>query len=288
MASKRDIKHNKKRNTGLVYEFLVRRLSSCLLENDSKGYKDALSIIQRYFYKGSPLDRERALFEAIIGTRGVSDRTAAAVITEVKREASKLDYIRLDRTKGRLIHEINRKLGKNLFSESHIDEYKAYASVQLLINGCSPKRTIEESVQRVRLEEALHRYMTIDPGSPDDEYSNVDDLAYRIAVKKFNERYSETLSESQKNLLKGYITSFVDDKEAGRFSRYLKKERSKLLTYLRSSHSVKEIAQDNLMLERLENAEDRLASMDLDRPGQDEVEDILLYTRLAEEISSDG
>ena len=58
-------KHNRKRNTGLIYEFLTRQLSSQVIEKDDVGFKKTFSIIEKYFKNGSVLAKELEIFETI-------------------------------------------------------------------------------------------------------------------------------------------------------------------------------------------------------------------------------
>ncbi len=57
--------HNRKRNTGLVYEFLTRHLSSQILNKDNDGFKKTYSIVEKYFKTNSPLLKELEIFETL-------------------------------------------------------------------------------------------------------------------------------------------------------------------------------------------------------------------------------
>lgn len=287
LSKKRKFSHNKKRNSGLVYEFLLRKISECLLEKDVRGSKKALNIIKKYYSKGSPLSEEKQLFDIIIGTRDVSNRVASGILIETANSAKSFSFRMLDIKKSNLIKEINHTFGKSFFSSFAIEDYKAFASVQLFINGCNPKSSLVESVQRVKLEESLINFMmSSEKKAVIDEYAQVDDLTYGIAVKKFNERYGSTLNESQKNLLSSYINSLSSKNGKQRLTCYLNKQRSKLLEFLKRSHLVKEITSDKLILEKLSNAELKLESMEFEGAGQKEIEGLMLYCKLVEEISS--
>ena len=48
-------KHNKKRNVGLMYEFLLRHISSCLIEGKSNEAKKVTKILERRFNKNTEL-----------------------------------------------------------------------------------------------------------------------------------------------------------------------------------------------------------------------------------------
>ena len=42
------LRHNKKRNTGLLFEFLVREMSSCLLSGDIQRFQKCIGMVRKY------------------------------------------------------------------------------------------------------------------------------------------------------------------------------------------------------------------------------------------------
>jgi len=288
MSSKKmRFKHNKRRNSGLVYEFLVRKMSESLIDKDSRSYKCALAITKKYFAAGQPMAKERQLFEIIASTRGVKPNVARRVLAEVIIVAKKLDHRLIDIKKSNAIKEIHRAFGKNLFSDYKFADYKAYASIQMLINGCNPKSTINESVQRVHLEEALINYMSVDT-KRHAITEKIDPLVYSITVKKFNERYNDTLCESQKRLLKKYVVALASENSSRLVTAMLVVERKRLLFEMQSAHGVKEIHEDKQMIKKLKDAENMLRELNLRESHSSHVEDMLLYCKLVEELNSNG
>lgn len=280
-------KHNKKRNSGLVYEFLVRKMSQSVIEGNSSDYKKTLSIFKKYFSAGQPLAVERQLFEVITSTRGVKPTVARGIIKEVSAAARKLDHRLTNIKKSKLIKDIHTTFGRNLFSSYRLDEYKVYASIQLLVNSCNPRGSINESVQRVELEEALVCFMQSHK-SPPKEKINPDPLVYKIAMEKFNERYDSSLNESQKRLLKNYIKALATpDVQTESLTRdLLTAERQRIICELATSTSVKEITEDKEMVSKLKKVKDTLQHMNLSKPTSAHVEDLMLYCGLVEELNS--
>jgi hypothetical protein len=285
MASK-GFKHSKKRNCGLVYEFLLRKMSQSLLQNDDVGYRTALRLVKKYYHTGSVLDGERRLFDAIVDTRGASEKVARGVIEEVISSAKNLDFRLIDIKKSNLLKDVNRSFGKKFFDEFRLEDYRSYASIQLLVNSCAQGSTIVEGVQRIQLREALIVYMM---SSPEQKKlaPTADNLAYSIAVKKFNERYNDALSSDQKSILKEYVMSLADeDKGPKKLGSYLSKVRLRVMERLGDARLVREVVEDPTMGKRLVEAEDILKRMDLVTAGEREVEDLMLFIRLTEEVSS--
>jgi len=279
-------RHNKKRNAGLTYEFLVRKISQSVIEKDHASYKKALSIAKKYYSKDQPLDTERQLFEAVISTRGIKEPVARNVIREIVKEAKNLNHRLIDIKKSNIIKEIHKAFGKEFFSSYRIPEYKAYASIQILINNCSSRPTLNENVARVQLEESLVEYMT---ASLKEDHENIQpkatSLVYSMAIKKFNERYEDALNESQKRLLKSYVAVSSSDKRSS-LKGMLEKERISILEKLGASHSIKELREDKTMMQKLSEAENKLKSLDFANATSDHIEELMLFHKLVEELES--
>ena len=80
MSTKR-IKHNKIRNTGLLFEFLLRQVTSDVLKKSEKS--KALEIIKTKFSENTELGKERALYNIIINKRFNSDKKADRLIKKL-------------------------------------------------------------------------------------------------------------------------------------------------------------------------------------------------------------
>jgi len=291
MSSNTKFRHNKKRNTGLIYEFLVRKISESLIDNDQKMYKKSIDIIKKYYGEGRPIESEKQLFDAVLLTQGVSSNIAHKIVKEVHSHASKLNYRLIDIKKSNLIREIHKAFGKDFFSEYKINHYRAYASMQLLINSCNPKSTLSESVQRIQLEEALISYMqSSDKVETDDfdEVDEVDDFVCSLAIKKFNDRYRNTLSESQKCILKEYINAISGQlgEDNSTLVSFLEKEKGKIKKVLVESIGFVDISSDEKMVSKLEDATVILENMDFSSPTSKHIEEMMLFCKLVEEIKS--
>ena len=73
--------HNKKRNTGLLYEFLIKTISQALVDDDKKKSSKALKIVKTYFKPGTELYKEFRLINSIIKTSVSSEAVAASIYT---------------------------------------------------------------------------------------------------------------------------------------------------------------------------------------------------------------
>jgi hypothetical protein len=126
-------KHNKKRNVGLTYEFLVRQMIEGLLREDSSIADKALSIIRRRFKNGTHIYKEWRLMNAIVKTTGVNETVANAIIRETRDAVRKYDRVQLDKEKSLLIKELNHTFGYE-FYDKVVPNYKLYATSQTLFD----------------------------------------------------------------------------------------------------------------------------------------------------------
>ena len=122
--------HNKKRNAGLLYEFLVLNISKALVDGDQKKSGVALKVIKRHFKPGTELYKEFRLIRSLVQTTVSSEQVAASIIQEAKAAARSYDIRTLDREKSLLISTINRAIGDENFFDAQVNEYKIYATIQ--------------------------------------------------------------------------------------------------------------------------------------------------------------
>ena len=282
-------KHAKKRNSGLLYEFLVRRLGKAMVEEDKQSYQKTLEILRRYYSEGTVLCEERELFEVIRGARGLTESAARSVLVEVQRYARKMDIRKLDIKKSCLIKELNHSFGPKFYSEHRIPDYRLLASIQMVVDACRGSALLQESVAKIQLEEGLVRYMTskgtyAPAAQPKTE---VDALVLQMAAKKFEERYSKALCPAQKSLLERYIR-YQATGDFASLSKAIEGEQEHIHEVLKSARVRSEFVSDPEMMRKLDEADERFAHVMAPTQGLDQqVEDLMLFQRLVEEMSSD-
>ena len=126
----RKVKHNKLRNTGLLFEFLLRQITSDVL-NKIDGSK-AVAIVKNKFNENTELGKELALYNIIINKKFSGDRKADYFINEVLKERTNLNSTSLKREKYNLIKMISEHYDLQKFISSKVDNYKVYASTYKL------------------------------------------------------------------------------------------------------------------------------------------------------------
>ncbi len=205
--SMRKVKHNKLRNTGLLFEFLLRQITSDVL-NKIDGSK-AVAIVKKKFNENTELGKELALYNIIINKKFGDDRKADYFINEVINERHKLNNASLRREKYNLIKTISEHYDLQKFISSKVDNYKIYASAFKLFEHSTTLSPDEKTESHFNLVEHITTSSEIKLSEtmtalPDDEDLRI--LTYKTLLEKFNQKYSN-LNSPQKNLLKAYINN---------------------------------------------------------------------------------
>lgn len=212
-------RHNKKRNVGLVYEFLVRHLSRCVLEGNDAGISKVRSILGKHFNPSTDLGKELRIFKALYESKVANVEAAKMLLGRAKKACEAQSQSRLDLEKTGLIHEINVSLQDSEFFDRPVKDYKLLASIQILLNEWRSRDLLESvSAESVELEQKLLEHLVRDTAAEDRAEreklaavqaltpTDVDKLALRLFYEKFNKRYTAVLCAEQKQLLAAYVT----------------------------------------------------------------------------------
>ena len=122
----RKVKHNKIRNTGLLFEFLLRQITSDVL---NKNNGQAVTIVKEKFNENTELGKELALYNILITKKFKSDSKADYFINEVMKARGDLNNSTLRRERYNLIKEIQSNYNLQKFMSSKVPNYKTYASI---------------------------------------------------------------------------------------------------------------------------------------------------------------
>ena len=209
------LKHSKYKNTGILFEMLVRKLTSETLSSDKSI---TIDIIKKYFSKNTELTKELQLYNALVKEQFKSEARAIDYINNVKTAYKKLNQSTLRRQRYNLVKEISENFVFENMSKIHITNYKALASIYMLFEydaTATTKQLLE--CKNVILDHMLLTERKIEEKDPVIESFSKQEkamrlLTYKLMIDKFNTRYSG-LNESQKQLLNKYITN-VNDTEA--------------------------------------------------------------------------
>ncbi len=124
------LKHSKVRNTGLLFEFLLRQITADVLNKGSNS--KAAFMIKKRFNERTELGKELALYNIVINKKFNDDKKADYFINEVIEERRKLNNSVLKREKYNLIKEIKDTYDLQKFLSSKVKNYTVYASIYKL------------------------------------------------------------------------------------------------------------------------------------------------------------
>jgi hypothetical protein len=206
------IKHSKFKNTGILFELLVRQIAS-----DTVSGKDsaAVGLVKKYFSK-SELSKEHKLYQALVGTKALTEGKAESLINATLEISSRLNRSALRKEKYNLIKDIREAYDLEEFFKSKINNYTQYAAAYNLIEAHNSLEFVEPSQvieNKVTLLEHITRKEVNKTDVKDrvlEEYAKMDKgtriLAYKMLLEKFNEKYGD-MSPAQKSVLKEYINN---------------------------------------------------------------------------------
>jgi hypothetical protein len=207
-----NIKHSKYKNTGILFELLVRQVTADTLNGDQSP---ALNIIKKFFVK-SELGKELKLYETLTKSKKINESRSNLLIQTLLESSKKLNRKTLKREKYNLINEIKKHYNLDEFFKTKLPNYKTQAAFYTLVEAQSSIEMISPD-QIVANKYSILEHLTLGPVNPEkvkdevlQEFQTYDKdirmLTYKILLEKFNGKYSD-LYESQKEVLKEFITS---------------------------------------------------------------------------------
>ena len=212
-----NFKHNKLRNTGLLFEFLLRQVTVDVL--NKKKDSVALKIIKKKFNEHTEMGKELALYNLLIQKKFKSESKADYFLSEVLRQRSKLSNINLRREKYNIIKEIKRHYEVNSMLSSKIPNYKLFASIYKLFEGFSTLNADEKTESYFIIVENIttmkdKKTDSYIPNEMKDKDLRI--LSYKVLLEKFNKKYTNLTSE-QKKVLKEYISNISNTNDFNAF-----------------------------------------------------------------------
>ena len=206
------LKHSKYKNTGILFELLVRKLTS---ETLSSNKSVTIDIIKKYFGKNTELSKELHLYNSLIKEQFRSEALGLDYIRTIKATYDTLNQSVLKRQRYNLIKEISEKFIFDNMAKTHITNYKVLASAYMIFEYAetdNPKQLME--CKSAIIANGLQGKKLVERKDPviksfESQTKDIRLLTYKLIIDKFNEKYSG-LDESQKQLLNKYIVNVND------------------------------------------------------------------------------
>jgi len=207
------IKHSKFRNTGLIFELLVKQIAADTL---SKKDSSAVDIIKRFYAGKTTLAKEFKLYEFILKNKNVSTQKAANIVSTITEISRKLNQTTLKKQKYELISEIKKSYNIEEFFNIQITDYKPLAALYCLLEAQNNNELVDPDYL-VNNRTTILEHLTASEVNKEDvedsviqEFAKYDKdlklLTFKILLEKFNDRYKD-FSPEHKNILKEFITS---------------------------------------------------------------------------------
>lgn len=202
--------HNKKRNIGIIYEQTIKHICNAIIEKDNKTAKKGIKIISELFREGTQLNKEYKLFKALVTTKNINENLASSIIKEAKKACNyHFDNEQLQKEKSLLIKELNYSFGKGKIFEYNIENYKEYATIQMLLNEWrdNSEKDIEALID---YEIKLHNSLTEKRDTITELELNENNIFYNKTkhenlLKEFNEIKKNNLKKDQIKLFEYYL-----------------------------------------------------------------------------------
>ena len=272
--------HNKKRNVGIIYEQLVRRVSEALVEGDTQTADKVVGILRRHFDRDSQLYREFRLFNALVKTTVPSESLATRILTEAKEAAQDHNATKLRQEKAALIRDINHTLNDRNFYKTRVEGYRTYATIQTLLNDWRAGSRLGRVID---YEQKIHEWLLSDaPTRSINELKTpgVNPLTVKIMTDKFNQKYGRSLTSAQKEIVQEYAFSKSpkrDDIVRGMLARQKDELLRGLTRYARE-------CSNKILLEKIPEVREKIDSLDLSEMSDMGISRFLVLSQLGHEI----
>lgn len=283
------IKHSKVKNTGVLFELLVRQITLEVLNGDKT--ENAKNIVREFFAAGTELNKELRLYDLLLKEKYNSESKAEMFVDTVSQAHHKLNEAKLSKEKYNLIKQINEKFELEQFLSSPITNYKVLASIYKVFESKKSENYDIKDVfnSKVTLIENIIARPSVKTNKVEDtklieSYKQQDKdlrlLTYKILVETFNKKYTN-LDSKQKNLLKEYINNISN---TSKFKDYISVELPNIVSELKT---IKSKIQDKVTTIKLSETISVLEKMKMGKSISDnQVSSIMLSYELIKELKS--
>lgn len=206
------IKHSKFKNTGILFEILVKKITGDTLSGKNSP---AIKVIKEYFVN-TELGKEYKLYETLFSKKNLSESKASIILDTILEQSKKLNRRKLKNEKYNLIKELKSHYDVEDLFKTKLNDYKAQASLYTLLeiyNAVKPtnpqqvidnKITILEHITTNKVSKTQVKDTVLEEFKSYDK--DLRTLTYHVLLENFNSKY-DNLNTKQKLILKEFINS---------------------------------------------------------------------------------
>ena len=265
--------HNKKRNTAFIFEALIKEMTKATLDKDSQRKQQCLSILREGFSKNSALKKELDIYNSFSDVEDLSPEALDKIVQESKKQFASLDRKAIYSQQSRIINSINKLLGESVWN-NFVMNYKKLATLnQVLSQTLAPKKQVMLETKLLQdLQNKKEKKM----------FPKVNNLAVSTFINKFNEKYSDHLSEDQKIFLSRYIQA--NDDNSLEFKTYLYEEIDRIKACLAEQQA----RLDKETGDKVQLVVERIGNFDKRKFDNEFIFEVLRIQTLVEQLQNNG
>lgn len=216
MIKQKKLTHSKIKNTGILFELLVRQVISDILNKKESNVPKTL--LEKFFCEGTEINKEYKIYSAILNLKNKKSQHIRSIITEALNYAKNIDIKKLKKEKYNLIKEINETYDNEYFFKTQLPDFKIFASTYKLLTLREEKNIITEIGETICIKENLIQCLENSKKNKpilikkvSDEKYVKNQMTFKLMVEKFNEKYKH-LNDAQKEILKLYAENSITSK----------------------------------------------------------------------------
>lgn len=272
------VKHNKKRNVGIIYEQIISFMCEKSIDNDQQAVSEAFKIIKNHFKEGTQLNKEYKLFNALATTNNINPTLASSILQESKKASNyHFDNEVLQKEKSDLIRELNYSFGKGEIFKQNVKNYKTYATIQVLLNEW---RKEDKDIKILAdFESKLHESLCCKKQKEETQVKNIsikDPLVRKLMKENFNKKYKNILSLEQSRLISEYFST-----PEGKKAEMFKDVKNLCLETLKNYRNM---CDNKILIENFDIVYEKIYEFDYTDISENSLKKALMMQKLVEEI----
>jgi hypothetical protein len=234
-------KHNKLKNTGILFELLTRQITNDVMER--KEFSVAEKLLREHFSSKTELGKELILYRAFFNTQQLSESKSFEFIKIIGEQRQRLNEKLLNTQKYLFIKQLKEHYNLKEFLSVRIPSYKIHASIYKMFDAIVNENTGFEDIEDIvnskftiveHLSGQTQQLSVKQENAIMELVRNQDEdlrlLSYSMLLKNFNERY-KNLSEQQKFLLREYMYNVSN---INTIKKYVTEQASTVLVEIKS------------------------------------------------------